>query len=482
MMYSIRDRRNAPLPPLDISLHASDTSSIMSRQPRSMNNSSHDDYPANSQGHPFSHPPSLTPPSAVSDVLSPDSSGSGANSNSTQSTLTGLNNNYTHSSWGNHGAPSYTLNSTPPNPQPVHPSSQYEARTNATGSYDSTSSMFSQVRTSQPPSVGATSGAGDNGSGNGNSAGTAGGSSGAGGGTGRVGGGGVGGGGAMSPASYGHNHHQFPGAYPHANSAHLSSQNQSQSSEPRANLVAAQPSSSAQAQATVPTTSSTTPDPYGRQHATAGYFPSGSTPHAPPYPPPPASHHVPYPTYPQPPSSLSPATSSVPRALHGLPGGHPGMAQHGPYGRPYHPYSMHLPVMPGSIMSNPLHNPNGHMPMMPGMHFAGYPHPLGHPIYGHGRHPQSLQPERPFKCDQCPTAFNRNHDLKRHKRIHLSVKPFPCDCCDKSFSRKDALKRHKLVKGCGQRKPGNGSDDADSSGSGPPSKSPGDPGPPEREL
>lgn len=48
--------------------------------------------------------------------------------------------------------------------------------------------------------------------------------------------------------------------------------------------------------------------------------------------------------------------------------------------------------------------------------------------------------ERPFKCDQCPQSFNRNHDLKRHKRIHLAVKPFPCNYCEKSFSRKDALK------------------------------------------
>ncbi|CAG8494778.1 4674_t:CDS:2 [Ambispora gerdemannii] len=34
--------------------------------------------------------------------------------------------------------------------------------------------------------------------------------------------------------------------------------------------------------------------------------------------------------------------------------------------------------------------------------------------------------DRPFKCDQCPQSFNRNHDLKRHKRIHLAVKPYPC--------------------------------------------------------
>ncbi|RIA82136.1 hypothetical protein C1645_700357 [Glomus cerebriforme] len=56
--------------------------------------------------------------------------------------------------------------------------------------------------------------------------------------------------------------------------------------------------------------------------------------------------------------------------------------------------------------------------------------------------------DRPFKCDQCPQSFNRNHDLKRHKRIHLAVKPYPCQYCDKQFSRKDALKRHILVKGC----------------------------------
>lgn len=55
---------------------------------------------------------------------------------------------------------------------------------------------------------------------------------------------------------------------------------------------------------------------------------------------------------------------------------------------------------------------------------------------------------RPFKCDLCFQSFNRNHDLKRHKRIHLAIKPFPCPSCEKCFSRKDALKRHILVKGC----------------------------------
>ena len=58
----------------------------------------------------------------------------------------------------------------------------------------------------------------------------------------------------------------------------------------------------------------------------------------------------------------------------------------------------------------------------------------------YGNQPQPAPTDRPFKCDQCPQSFNRNHDLKRHKRIHLAVKPFPCGHCEKSFSRKDALK------------------------------------------
>ncbi|KAK3689149.1 hypothetical protein B0T22DRAFT_480368 [Podospora appendiculata] len=65
---------------------------------------------------------------------------------------------------------------------------------------------------------------------------------------------------------------------------------------------------------------------------------------------------------------------------------------------------------------------------------------------------ESSQQDRPFKCDQCTQCFSRNHDLKRHKRIHMASKPFPCPHCDKCFSRKDALKRHSLVKACNGRK------------------------------
>ena len=53
---------------------------------------------------------------------------------------------------------------------------------------------------------------------------------------------------------------------------------------------------------------------------------------------------------------------------------------------------------------------------------------------------------RQFKCSHCPASFVRNHDLRRHARIHLAVKPFACNNCGKPFSRKDALKRHILVK------------------------------------
>ncbi|KAL9099713.1 MAG: hypothetical protein Q9163_004822, partial [Psora crenata] len=117
-----------------------------------------------------------------------------------------------------------------------------------------------------------------------------------------------------------------------------------------------------------------------------------------------------------------------------------------------------LPGMSGQlhlgqpIMSN-VTTPGTQMAMIglpPGMPGSMVPeYHSGHAAQLYGNHNQPPN-DRPFKCDQCPQSFNRNHDLKRHKRIHLAVKPFPCGHCDKSFSRKDALKRHILVKGCGK--------------------------------
>ena len=111
-----------------------------------------------------------------------------------------------------------------------------------------------------------------------------------------------------------------------------------------------------------------------------------------------------------------------------------------PYQRPFGSYPL-----PGPVLSN-INNPNGQlalvgaMPhgMMPGFN-SGHAASMQH-MYGHHPQQQQTSNDRPFKCDQCPQSFNRNHDLKRHKRIHLAVKPFPCGHCDKSFSRKDALK------------------------------------------
>ncbi|KAJ5179991.1 Zinc finger C2H2 [Penicillium capsulatum] len=124
--------------------------------------------------------------------------------------------------------------------------------------------------------------------------------------------------------------------------------------------------------------------------------------------------------------------------------------------QPWPSYS--LPAMNGPIMTN-VHSPNSPMSVMGGMqpqllpgfnsgHIASTHHMYGGHPPPHGLPAPAA--DRPFKCDQCPQSFNRNHDLKRHKRIHLAVKPFPCAHCDKSFSRKDALKRHILVKGCGK--------------------------------
>lgn len=123
-----------------------------------------------------------------------------------------------------------------------------------------------------------------------------------------------------------------------------------------------------------------------------------------------------------------------------------------PYGRvSYAPYlpAMSAPAQLGGPVLSNIHNPGNPMGMMgmpthglpggiipPGYH-SGHVAQLTHQLYGP---PPTAHNERPFKCDQCPQSFNRNHDLKRHKRIHLAVKPFPCGHCDKSFSRKDALK------------------------------------------
>lgn len=137
-------------------------------------------------------------------------------------------------------------------------------------------------------------------------------------------------------------------------------------------------------------------------------------------------------------------------------------------GYPPRPFTYPLPG--GPVLSN-VNNPAAGLALVGAVpHGMPMPYNSGHAAMQQMYHahpaPANPQNDRPFKCDQCPQSFNRNHDLKRHKRIHLAVKPFPCGHCDKSFSRKDALKvrtyqciiktvangcqRHVLVKGCGK--------------------------------
>ncbi|CAG8976692.1 hypothetical protein HYALB_00010818 [Hymenoscyphus albidus] len=175
------------------------------------------------------------------------------------------------------------------------------------------------------------------------------------------------------------------------------------------------------------------PEYGGRAPPTPGYYTPSSTPQQSSFP----TYNQHSPTQQSPPNSSSAPASRI----------SPVAASQAYQARPYGG-GFNLPAMTGPIMSN-IHNPGSQMAMVGGLNMPYGQHQMGAPMYAH--HPQQpAQNDRPFKCDVCPQQFNRNHDLKRHKRIHLSVKPFPCHHCEKSFSRKDALKRHILVKGCGK--------------------------------
>ncbi|KAI4215587.1 MAG: hypothetical protein LQ351_002056 [Letrouitia transgressa] len=187
------------------------------------------------------------------------------------------------------------------------------------------------------------------------------------------------------------------------------------------------------------------PEPYTQRPPPTPTYYSGSQPSSTPQNSQFPAFNNPSPVQHSPLSATTPQGSRISPINNQAPGmQQPSSQQGSTFVRPYGSYS--LPAMNGPIMTN-IHSPQNQMPMM-AMH-QGLPGGLMHGYNsGHSASMQQLytgsQPtphnERPFKCDQCPQSFNRNHDLKRHKRIHLAVKPFPCGHCDKSFSRKDALK------------------------------------------
>ncbi|KAM4065096.1 zinc-finger double domain-containing protein [Hirsutella rhossiliensis] len=228
--------------------------------------------------------------------------------------------------------------------------------------------------------------------------------------------GGGGGGGGGGPESHHHHHHHMSPvqATPHAG-AMLAPHNSTQP----------------------PTPSAPAPvDPYAhsRPPSNPSYYAASTTPQHSTFPSyaPHGGHSHPSPT----------GAAAAHRGMGSLSGSSMG-PPHGSY-RTFGAYSHMPPTVNGPVMSN-MHHPGTQMSVISGMGMSTYaPHPM---MYGHHNQPQPHS-ERPFKCDQCTQSFSRNHDLKRHKRIHLAVKPFPCNFCSKSFSRKDALKRHRLVKGC----------------------------------
>lgn len=176
----------------------------------------------------------------------------------------------------------------------------------------------------------------------------------------------------------------------------------------------------------------------GSLHASDNY--GGRPPPSPAYyTPTSTSQQAAFPAYAQQsPTQHSPQTSQPPQDRLSPVQAHSMAAPQGYHPRPYGGYN--LPAMAGPIMSN-VHSPGNQMALVGGsMQMQYQPHQMGGQMYGHHPGQQQQPSDRPFKCDQCPQSFNRNHDLKRHKRIHLAVKPFPCGHCDKSFSRKDALK------------------------------------------
>jgi len=110
---------------------------------------------------------------------------------------------------------------------------------------------------------------------------------------------------------------------------------------------------------------------------------------------------------------------------------------------------------PGGTLSHPPGQPFPHgatypwsAPMATDIGTAVYPclvvgcHKIFSRLYSLRAHQRSHASHRPYRCNICPASFARNHDLKRHIKVH-DKKAWKCEGCQKIFSRRDAIKRHK---------------------------------------
>jgi hypothetical protein len=107
--------------------------------------------------------------------------------------------------------------------------------------------------------------------------------------------------------------------------------------------------------------------------------------------------------------------------------------------------NVHSTLPPNSAF--PWHNAHS-LPLTTDIGTAVYPclvagcHKTFSRLYSLRAHQRSHSTHRPFRCSACPASFARNHDLKRHLKLHDKT-AWKCEGCNKVFSRRDAIKRHK---------------------------------------
>ncbi|KAI0035376.1 hypothetical protein K488DRAFT_15339, partial [Vararia minispora EC-137] len=67
-------------------------------------------------------------------------------------------------------------------------------------------------------------------------------------------------------------------------------------------------------------------------------------------------------------------------------------------------------------------------------------------MYSLRTHERTHSAHQPFQCDQCSATFPRNHELKRHRRLHgNSSKAWQCKGCRRVFVSHDGAVRHRAL-------------------------------------